>query len=727
MTVAVKSPAPGSTRPDQLAQALTQGLKIPWLGVRPDLMLKKGAPGMGDKETWILEDPVRGTHYELGESEARFFLCLAAETDLRAAVSRLMATTALRPTVADVLSFVQMLQREKLAVLPPEMAEAMADRREAMKPPLWKKIVFGYLFFKIPLFRPQRFLDAVYPWVSPLWSRPFLFLYGVMGLAGLVFAAQQAELYWNQASRLFTPKGALLFMVCLSVVKTFHEMGHAFAARHHGQFVRRIGIAFMVFMPLFYTDVTDVWKLPSRRGRVFIGAAGILTELAVAAVSLFFWAVLADGPLRSLMFYFSGASIVSTVLVNLNPLMRFDGYYILMDFLRVSNLRTRSNLMFAWFRRKLFVGWRGSKPETHPWEVGMAWFGFFTMIYRIFIFFSITFSIYQFVFKALGAVLVMMQILLMVVLPLTRETLFLLKNRRLWGSPARAAASGLGLAVLVTAFVFPFPGIEKLPGLVVHPGVARLEAPGPGRIEGDLPKIGDPVQEGDLLIRIRDLFLEQERAQVRFDLAQVAAQLETIGAAGAQGGYRRYLQAEAERLRASLAKTEKSLALLEVRAPVSGRVLDVNETLEPGAFVHYEAFLVTVGDDRRAEIHAYADEPAYRLLRADLPEWGRIIFGDLETPPQPGRFKAMRDFPVNDMLNHALFDYAGGEIASLTTPEGNVRPLDPRYPVVFEAPPEAAGKSQGAPCHVLIFSGRLSLADRAGRWLWRTLAAEGFV
>ena len=731
MTIAIETSGPGlqpvRSRTDRLAQALEQGLRIPWRGVRPDLVLHKGARTMGDKETYVLEDPVRGTHYELGEAEARFFLCLVTEPDLRAAVNRLLRTTALRPAIPDILSFVQMLQVEKLAILPAETAMAAAEQRENRKPPLWKRILTGYLFIQFPLLRPQGILDALYPWLRFLWSRPFLFLYAVLGVVGLVFSIQQAELYLHAAARLFTLRGALLFFASLSVVKTLHEFGHAFAARHQGLFVRRMGFALMVFMPILYTDVTDAWKLPTRRGRVLVGAAGILTEICIAAISLFFWSVLPDGPLRAIMFHFSGASILSTILVNMNPLMRFDGYYILMDWLRISNLRTRGTQMYHYYRRRFLVDWRGPKPEEHPWEGGLAWFGFFSMIYRIMIFLSITLMIYHLFFKALGAVLVALQILTMILLPLIVETIYLIRHRDKWGSRPRVGISGLALVLLAGAVFLPFPAVDRLPALVLYRDVVHLRAPRPGRLETALPEIGARVERGDLLVRIRDIFLERELKETAFDLAQVEESLKTIAAGGEQGGYRRWLLAERDRLEASLERTRRSLAELEVRAPASGRVLDVNPQLGAGAYVGRRSFLLAVGDERAAEVQAFAPENVYRNLLASPPDRAHIVFPNLETPAVTGLFQEMRPFPVDQLPNEALFDYAGGDIPARPAGYNRVRPADARYPVLFAVAAPPAGLPHGVPGYARISGARVSLAGRGTRWLWRTLAAEGFV
>ncbi|MFW5637382.1 MAG: site-2 protease family protein, partial [Thermodesulfobacteriota bacterium] len=381
------------SRADQIAEALEQGLSIPWMGLRTDLRLHKGGETMTGKPTWVVEDPVTGHHFEIGEAEARFFLCLVTEDTLRGAVGKLLRTTAFRPSVEDILGFLRMLQQEMLAVMPEEEARHFSDLRrkaeERMKKLSWLKIKRKVMFVQVPLFRPDAFLTRIHPWLAPFWSKPFQFIYAVLGVVGLVLVVPQIELYLHTVSHLFTPAGALMFFIALSFVKTVHELGHALATKRHGLYVRRMGIYFMVFVPILYTDATEAWKLPDRRSRVMIGAAGVLVELAVAAVSLFLWTILPDGLLRSLMFYLSGVSLVSSFLVNLNPLMRFDGYYILMDYLRISSLRTRSIRFFQYFRRRLLVDWRGPKPEEHPWDHAMAVFGLFSAMYMIVIFLGI--------------------------------------------------------------------------------------------------------------------------------------------------------------------------------------------------------------------------------------------------------------------------------------------------------------------------------------------------
>lgn len=715
------------SKADRLTEALEKGLKMPWRGLRPDLVLHKGAgSSFSDESGYVLEDPVRGEHFELGDAEARLFLCLVTERDLKAAVKKLLTTTSLRPSAEDLLSFLKMLQKEKLAILPAEAAMESADIRSKKKSFIGLTIFKSYLFFRIPLLRPNRVLDILYPWVRPFWSPPFLFLYGVMGLAGLVFLSQQWELYIHSVNFLFTPRGALTFFFCLSLVKILHEFGHALAARHYNLFVRRMGIAFMVFMPILYTDVTEAWKMPSRKARLIIGAGGILVELVIAAVSLFFWSVLPDGMLRSMMFYFSGVSLVSTVFMNLNPLMRFDGYYILMDYLGVSNLRKRSLAMFKYHWRRAVVDWQGEKPEEHPWEQGLSIFGLFTLIYRFVLFFSIGIIVYQTLPKVIGVMHIVVAIGLFHIVPFFLEVFTILRSRKKWGRPLRVAFSCMVLACLIGGMAIPVSRAEKLHGLFLYGDVSVLKSPGRGRIATELPEIGTNVERGEILARIQDDQLERELETSLYDLEKVRENLKNLPSGGREGGYRKWLLAEEERLEKAVEKTRQKIATLEIASPVAGTVLDVSQYLEAGAYVSRDTFLLTVGSQRSLEIRAYAGESMYRNLRGKQIDTAEVVFRDLETSTVDAQFVELYDFPVVQFPNEALFDYAGGPFLSNPMPSGGVRSKLPQYPLIFTIR-DGIRLPHGAPCIVKVKGKPTSVLGSTARLVTKALAAEGFL
>lgn len=716
------------SKADRMAEALEQGLKSPWQGVRPDLVLHKGAINSLDKQTYVLEDPVRGEHYELGEAEAQLFLCLVTEKDLKSAVHKLLRTTSLRPSVDDILIFLRMMQMERLTVASPEeaLASALEEESEEKKKEKQKKEpgkgrggkfnISKIYFFKIPVCRPDAFLNLIYPWLKPLWSKPFLFLYSVLGVVGLVLTVQQWELYFHSVSHIFTPKGLLYFFLCLYGAKIFHEFGHALAAKHYGVFVRRMGIYMMFFTPMLYTDATEAWKLPDRKGRLIIAGAGVMVEFYLACVSLFLWSVLPNGIIRSMMFYISGASLVSTLLVNVNPFMRFDGYYILMDYLRISNLRTRSALMYRHYLYQLFVGWKGPKPEEHPKSRFMAIFGFFCTVYLLVIVLSISITVYFTISKVLAVWGFCATIVVFYGFGMWKQAKYVFSNRNYWGSALSLVLRGMIFTLFVGYMMIPMPKAENLPAFFLYEKVAELEAPGRGKIVSEIPEIGAPVEKGALLLKLRDEKLEQELEKLRYDLAKVEANLENLPTSGAQGGYRNWLLSERERLQSSYDKTKEYLSQLEVRAPLSGHILSVNETLRKGAYVFKTNYLLTVGSDQSFEVRAYAGEDIYRRLKKEAITGGEVVFDDLETASAEAKFREILDFPVRQFPNDSIFDYAGGDImAKLSSSQKKrTRSMESKlayYPLVFDLTGLPDYLRHGTRCSVRVKGEKASLAS----------------
>jgi putative peptide zinc metalloprotease protein len=742
------------SKSDRIAEALEKGLKVPWQGLRPDLVLHKGSPLEDGSETYVLEDPVRGQHFELGEADAQFFLCLVTEKDLKTAVDKLLRTTSLRPSVEDILSFLRMLQSYKLADIPEKATLALVSSREYKEKPGFFFDEKGNLslmkvfFFMVPLARPDAFLTAVYPWVKPLWSKPMIWLYSFMGIVGAIFAIQQIELYLNTTSYLFTGKGAAMFFLSLYGIKILHELGHAFAAKHHGIFVRRMGIYFMFFAPMLFTDVTDAWKVPTSKGRLMIASAGVMVEFFIGCICLFFWAILPDGEWRSLMFFMSGASVVSTILVNMNPLMRFDGYYFLMDYFRISNMRMRSQLMYRHFLLRIVADWKGPKPEEHPRERFMAMFGFFSGLYLFVIVGSINLMIYMTVSKVMALWDMFFFVLIIYGGAIVRETRYIWNGREHIGSKLRIVGIVAIVIIGIASMFIPVQSSDKLPSLFLYRDVARLDSPGRGKISTDLPPVGKEVQKGEVLVKIKDDSLEQEMEKLRYDLQQTEVNISHLSASGAQGAYRKWLLAEKQRLNASIEKNRQLMSQLEIVAPISGRILDVSEYFRKGSYVHRKGYILTVGNDRSFEVRAYAEENKYRYFKEKDIREGEVVFEDIQTPKLMAKFRKIMDFPVNDLPNNALFDFAGGHMMSSMGSEmgvgasiggggkhsrmrsdrsESVKPKDSQYPIIFDIPSLNVSLHHGMPCVVRIKGDKISPWNMLLDETWRFLAEAGLI
>ena len=218
----------------------------------------------------------------------------------------------------------------------------------------------------------------------------------------------------------FTFDGLLLYLVTLIFVKCLHELGHAFVAKHYGCRVSAIGIAFLVFFPFLYTDTADAWRLRNHKERLLINFAGILTELHLALIATFAWAILPDGGLKSVAFFIATTSWISSLVINVSPFMRFDGYYVFSDWLKAENLQPRSFALARWQVRETLFGLNHSPPEelnpARRWLfITYAWS---TWVYRFFLFIGIALLVYHFAFKVLGIILFVIEIYWFIMAPI---------------------------------------------------------------------------------------------------------------------------------------------------------------------------------------------------------------------------------------------------------------------------------------------------------------------
>ncbi len=372
--------------------------------LREDLRLVAGASATDGSPTWVIVDPVRGQYFQIGWAAYQ----ILSRWDAKSAdeiLAEVHADTICRATRADVEELLRFLYINHLMRDPPQGGyRAYVQQAEAGQQSWVTWLVHHYLFFKIPLLRPDRFLRATLPFVAWLYSRTVAWTLVGVGVVGLYLVSRQWDTFVATFLHFFTLRGLVLYGLCLAIVKVFHELGHAYTATRYGCRVPTMGIAVIVMMPMLYSDTSDAWKLTSRRQRVAIGAAGMIVECGLAAVALFMWSFLDDGVMRSLMFIVATTSLMVGAAINLNPFMRFDGYYVLADLLGFANLHDRAFAFGRWQLRRLLFGLDMPMPEpvTTTQRRFLVWFAWGVWAYRFMLFLGIALLVYHFFFKVLG-------------------------------------------------------------------------------------------------------------------------------------------------------------------------------------------------------------------------------------------------------------------------------------------------------------------------------------
>jgi putative peptide zinc metalloprotease protein len=576
--------------------------------LREDLTLTPG-PMSGGLPTWSIYDPAAHRYVRLGWLDFE----ILSRWGLRSpeAILKAVATeTTLRPGPDDLQRFVHFAREAGMLQVtgPAETAQfAAAKAMRRRSPASW--LVHNYLFFRLRLVNPDRFLEAALPLVRWLFTLGGLVMISLLGLFALFLISRDWERYTHSLIEQTTVEGLLQMAVAISFAKVFHELGHGFAAKRYGCRVPSMGVAFLVLWPVLWTDTTDAWRLVDRRQRLVIDFAGMGAEILIAALASIAWAVLPDGPTRSAFFVLSSSTWLVTLAVNISPLMRFDGYYILSDLIDFPNLQERGFAYARWWLRDLLFRPGLPRPEAlAPGEarVVVIW-SFTTWIYRFFLFVGIAVLVYHLTFKALGVVLMAIELWFFVVRPIVREVRAWIKLPSVRRPSGRTVATMAVFMVLLLALLVPWRGRVDAPALLRAERQVVLLAAEPGQVVAMVPD-GTHVAQGEVIFRT-------ESVEVYHDIAAARAQLEAAQAEQMAGTYnpeRRRAQqatlAKTSQASATLARSESRAGLLQVEAPFAGVVRDVPPDLRVGTQVRRLERLGVLAADGASVVEAFVSE-----------------------------------------------------------------------------------------------------------------------
>lgn len=378
------------------------------------------------------------------------------------------------------------------------------------------------MFMRIPLFDPDRILTLLTPvwrflistWGAVLW-------FAVIFSAGKLFI-ENWGMAWDQAQGVLSPGNIPLLYLALILIKTMHEFGHAAVCKRFGGEVHTMGVMLLVFTPLPYMDATSSWSFRDRGQRALVGMAGMLVEIILAAIAVFIWVQTGEGTLHSLAYNIMFIASVSTVLFNANPLLHFDGYYILSDWLDIPNLRMRAQEHLRHLLERYAFGNKESfSPTQSPKEATiLVVFGICSLLYRVLIFTGII-SFIADKFLIAGLILALICIISWVVVPIGKFFVYLVSSPRLEKSRPRAFAVSFGFFALLAFFLLyiPFPNGIYATGVLESGSYQQVVAPVSGLVEKIMVESGSYVRKGGPVLKLANrelkLDLELARAQKR--------------------------------------------------------------------------------------------------------------------------------------------------------------------------------------------------------------------
>ncbi|MDI2146171.1 biotin/lipoyl-binding protein [Pseudomonas sp. ITA] len=681
--------------------------------LRQELLLTPGAPLIDGSPGYILSDPLRSLFFQLGALEQRI-LQLWQLRDPTVIHASLMKDGLNAPEAAAALeTFHRFVVAQGL--LRETGANAVAEKlrqRAATRRSWWHWLLEHYLFVRIPLVHPGAFLRRTLPWVAPLWSPLGVVVLFGLGLSGVLLVTQRWDSFVDDFSSLASPEGLMAYLCALMFVKCLHEAGHAYTATRFGCRVPTMGVSLLVMLPVLYTDTSSAWRLRSRRQRMLIDSAGILAELSVAAVALFLWSFLPEGPLRTVAFVLATTSLATTVLVNASPFMRFDGYFLLLDAVGIPNLAPRAFALLRWRLREWLFALREPPPESLPSRTVhfMIAYGMLTLIYRTSLYIGIALVVYHTFFKALGIALFIVEVVVFLIRPMVAELReWRLRRGAILASP-RTPMILAGLLVLLGLSFLPLDRSMNVPAVLAPVGNQAVVTGEPAMVTRVFVRNGDLVKTGQLLMELSSPALDLEEQQSQIRIAQFARQIARGVADEKDRASLMVLKSNLLAERDRLAGLMRRKAALAPRATLDGQVVDQPKNLGPGVWTGGQAPLLRIITPQDYDVRAYVPEDAgWRLSagvtgmfvsddgtaaswRVRLDEVGAIAVSHLDQPMLASRFDG--PIAVKHATDHELVPEKPMLVLRLVTKHGDVGGI-PR-PILGRVSLPAEGESLAA-------------------------------
>lgn len=658
----------------------SQALPLPRL--REDIKLAPSAPTRDGQPSWTLYDPVRHRYLRIGWLEyeilARWHLGTAAPI-----ASAITTETTLAASPQDVMDMLHFLHVAGLLQTSGEQqTQQFLKQWDSGQSAFGHWLLKNYIFLRVRLMNPDQLLQRLHALLAWVFTPRFVAGISVLAAISLILIARQWQSYTHSFMELFSLEGVVEVGIALSFAKIIHELGHGLMAKHFGCRVPSMGVAFVVMWPVLWTDTTDAWRLVNRKQRIAIDAAGMLAEMTLAVFASLAWCVLADGPARTAAFLLSSSTWIITVLVNVNPLMRFDGYYLFSDIIDVPNTQERSFALCRWWLREQVMGLGEAPPE--PFAKPMYWmllaYGFSCWIYRFFLFFGIALLVYHFSFKALGALLMIVEIWWFIAKPVMAELKEWRRNIRVASlhPKQRRSAWISGAALLLT--LIPFHTHVTAAGIARAQLQAVIYTAQAGQLVS-LATNGTQVKNGDVIVALSSPDIAHRLAQATAEAAGLKAQLsgQSFNPQAVHG-----LQVstkEAENAQSKVLAVQSEANSLITHAPFDGIMTDVPYGLRPGEWLSKREMIGILIDPGSQLVEAFVGEAD--VIRIAVGNEATFL-PDNDEAPIPLTVASIASAATGALEIPELASSNGGGIAVRRNADGSMIPETAVYRVLLQ-------------------------------------------
>lgn len=595
---------------------------------------------------------------------------------------------------------------------------ALLSRYKKKRTATLKQYLLNPMSLKIPLINPDAFLTRWAPAVKWCFSWTGFWIWLAVVLPALVLAGfHWGELTHNISDQLLSSSNLLIMFFVYPVVKLVHEYGHGFATKVWGGAVNEMGLMFLVFAPVPYVNASSSAAFPSKIQRAVVAAAGMMSELFLAAVALFVWLLVEPGLVRAVAYNTMIVAGISTLIVNGNPLLRYDAYYIFSDLIEIPNLAQRGQKYLTYLCDRYLFGARNlEEPQESKSE--KRWLFCYTPLawcYRTFV----TVSILLFVageFFIFGVLIALWGCVTLVVIPLWKAYRHVVSSGNLHRTRQRAVRYSLAIvaAFLVFFFVIPMPLHTRAQGVVWLPDQAILRAGTEGFFQEWLIQPGTPVQKGDALFRLRDADLEAALEVARAKVAQSQARYwseQFVDQSKAM-----ISRSEFEKESKTLAQLQEKAERLTGRAKVAGVLIGLRPQDMPQSYLKKGDMIAYVLEKDSLIARIVVSQDDIDLVRSRY-DSVQLRFSDWITKVYPATLARQSPGAVNELPTPALGLSGGGSIPTLPSDAEGIQTLDRVFLVDLDLPVEAKHAAFGERVHVRFSHGYEPFGWQAARRL----------
>lgn len=541
---------------------------------------------------WVLKDPVGLRYHRLQAEQYRVLCLLDGKRSLKEIRDQLIKEF---PSVPVQFSHVQRMitslhgQGLVLSQRPGQAGPLIRKQQLAWRQSL-KQTLTNLMSIRLPGWDPDRTLAWMHGWLGWIYH-PLTAVIAVLlvGSAWTLLLVQFDEFVHRlpEFRQFFNWRNLIWLWATLSVTKIIHEFGHGLTCKHYGAECHEMGVMLLVFSPTLYCNVTDSWMLPGKWQRIWIGAAGMLVEVVLSAIAIFIWWFTTPGLLNHLCLNVFFVTTITTVIFNANPLLRYDGYYMLSDWLGIPNLRDKASKQLRDSAAELCLGITTPADSLMP-TTSRFWFAIYAVassLYSWLVLSGILLFLYAVLkpygLQSIGITLAVMTLVSAIgnVIGNVWRTVAVPRSEPM--SRFRMTISAIVvLGGIAAALAIPLPWHIEAPFLIEPHAAAHVYSTIPGQLVSFAIKPGDTVEHGQLLATLSDFEKEDRLQQLESARESQRAEIATLHALELFADHELAVQ-QLDSIERQIADLQEQLRELKIVAPVSGRTVAAPRTRAP--------------------------------------------------------------------------------------------------------------------------------------------------